>query len=79
MASLAQVRMALLEIEKFTQHQSTALHRISGAVRNPDLMEFGESIVILREALEELTTIAGATEFRIRMYERLAAMGLDNL
>ncbi len=78
MGSVVHVRAALLEIKRFTEETGTTLHRMTAVGDNLDLVEFDEGLVLLREAIAELETVAhGASVLRIRLWERLGAEGLD--
>jgi hypothetical protein len=78
MGSVLHIRAALLEIKRFTEETGTVLHRMTAVGDNLDLVEFDEGLVLLREAIAELETVAnGASELRIRLWERLGAEGLD--
>jgi hypothetical protein len=78
MGSVVHIRAALMEIKRFTEETGTVLHRMSGSVDNLDVADFDEALVMLREAIAELETVAfGASALRIRLWERLGAEGLD--
>ena len=79
MPSVVHIRAVLIEIKRFTESTSTSLHCMSGGLgENLDLVEFGEGLVLLREAMAELETIANAAaDLRIKLWERLEAEGIS--